>query len=141
MVTERAPVARWCLSEQCYFMDDTGMIFGKADSVSGVEYSGLLTGDPEGQVFLDGGFPLLADFVARLPRATARTPVSVLIDENNDVDVAFQEGGVLKFNRTGDRTALLDTITTTFASKQFKSGASFDYADFRFGNKVYVKWK
>lgn len=140
-VIERIPVARWCMSDQCYFMDDTGMVFAKADSVSGLAYSGLIEGDPSGQTFLDGEFAMLADFMTALPRATGRTPISALVDASDDVYVTLQEGGVIKFNLSSDLANVLANVTTTFASKQFSSGQSFDYADFRFGNKVYVKWK
>jgi cell division septal protein FtsQ len=140
-VTERTPSARWCSDTQCYFMDDAGMIFTSAASVTGVAYSGLVTGDPTGQTYLGGGFPALATFIGMLPRATGRTPVSAAVDASNDVTVTFQEGGTIRFNRMSDLTSVLANVTATFASAQFKSGKAFDYADFRFGSKVYVKWK
>jgi hypothetical protein len=142
-VTERTPVARWC-SDVCYFIDDAGMIFAPADSVAGVAYGGGFAASssaPIGQIFLNGGFPALADFIAKLPSATGHTPVSVSVDPADDVAVALDTGGLVKFNRSQDFASLIDSITTTFASKQFKSGTAFEYADFRFGASVYVKWK
>lgn len=139
-LTERVPVARWC-SGTCYFMDEGGMIFAPADSVSGLVYEGPIEGDPVGQAYLDGEFPALAGFVARLDVATGLTPLSVSVDATDDVAVTFAEGGSMRFSRMQDLASLEDSIRTTFASKQFAAHQALDYVDFRFGSSVYVKWK
>lgn len=143
-VTERAPKARWCPLaevEGCYLMDASGNVFALADSVAGIAYRGRIDGDPLGQTFLDGEFPALEGFVARVPRATGRTVASVSVDADDDVEVVLDGGGVVRFARASDLERVIGNVAVTFGSKQFASGAPFEYADFRFGDKVYVKWK
>lgn len=139
-VTERAPAARWC-GDECYFVDESGVIFAPAESVSGIQYRGSVNGTPVGQTYLDGGFPTLADFVGKLGSGIGRTIERVTVSADDDVSVVFADGGEVRFDRADIGDALLNTIVTTFHSKGFMTDRPLDYADFRFGQKVYVKWR
>jgi hypothetical protein len=50
------------------------------------------------------------------------------------------QGGTLKFVRTADRPVLLDNIASIFSARGLSASETLDYADFRFGDKVYVKF-
>jgi hypothetical protein len=54
--------------------------------------------------------------------------------------LTFVEGGTLRFVRTGDTGATLANIASVFGSETFRSDRLFEYADFRYGDKVYVKF-
>ena len=145
-VTERTPRALWCSRDEdavsCYLMNESGFIFDKASGGEQyVEYFGAIGGEPIGSTFLAGGFYQLDTFVIAVAKAANRTAVSVLVDENDDVEVTFAEGGTLKFVRTADQKETINNIASVFASRKFNTDEKLEYADFRFGNKVYVKFR
>lgn len=147
-LVEREPHALWCSSVEsdspCYLMDEQGFVFAKTNSneQNFVLYSGNVHGEPLSQTYLEGTYPKLASFVQNLITATNRKPLSVTVDEHNDVVVAFEDGGEVRFTADRADEALLDNIASVFASRRFQSDDEIlEYADFRFGNKIYVKFK
>ena len=142
-IEERDAIAVWCSMEStsspCYQMDDQGLLFatveGSGDTL--VYRSSTLS---MGDTFLAGDFPKLSSFVGKLAATTGRTPTTVTVDGNDDVFVTFKEGGELRFTRAFDPDALVANVTSVFSSKRFSTGEPFVYVDFRFGNKVYVKF-
>ena len=146
-ITERTPVAEWCsnpgTSSPCYLLDNGGFVFApqRVQGSSFVVYGGGLTGDPLGQTYLSGEFQSIQEFVQDLKKVTERNPKTVLIDEHDDVSVTFKEGGELRFAVESANGTLLDNIASVFASRRFHSDDILEYADFRFGNKIYVKFE
>lgn len=147
-ISERTPVALWCAqgTEEapgaCYFTDETGFIYMVASgSDAYVRYGGGIESDPVGSVFLSGKFPALHAFVEETAKTLSRSTESVSVEPNSDVTMAFLGGGELKFVMSEDATSTLDNIASVFASQKLKGRTDFEYADFRFGNKVYVKFK
>jgi hypothetical protein len=145
-ITDRQPDALWCEGEEavgaCYFMDEEGVVFLRAETESSLlRFGGALSGDPLRQSYLAGSYASLSGFLKKLNGATGRTPERVFVDSNEDVSVFFKEGGVVLFTKGGVDDALLDNIASVFVSRRLKDDATLDYADFRFGNKVYVKFK
>lgn len=141
-VTERTPVALWCAGADgaCYLIDGGGFVFSQTDTGEGyVRYFGALVGDPIGQTFPD--FATLHAFIEETAQTIQQAPESVTVDPNDDVAVLLADGGILKFVKTDDTRAILDNIASVFASQSFQEGREFEYADFRYGNKVYVKFK
>lgn len=144
-VIEREPVALWCTDGEgsmCYLMDKEGFIFSEApaDTALYVRFSGVVLGDPIGSRYLEGDFSSFKSFVEQVSSTAHRTPRSVLVEDNEDVSITFVQGGVLKFVRTDDPDITLDNIASVFASRRLDTNERLDYADFRFGNKVYVKF-
>ena len=141
-VVEREPAARGCREGGCFLMDAEGVLFAYAGSgdQAWLTYRGASAGEL-GNTYLGGGFPALHALVGTLSSSTGRTPASVSVDEHDDVTVRFAEGGEIRFVREADQAALLENISSTFVSRKFKDREAFEYADFRFGNSVYVKWK
>lgn len=147
-LTERTPAALWCASfastSPCYVMDDGGFVFAKADSEQSADllaYLGNLSGDPLAATFLHGDYEPLDTFVGDIGHATERDLFAVSIDENDDVTVFFKSGGELRFARKDMSDVLLESIASVFASDRFHSDDTLEYADFRFGNKIYVKFE
>ena len=162
-ITERTPAALWCpgipageisaedaatgtpaaANEDCYRMDGKGFIFATATpDMAFVKYFGDVSGGPVGSTYLSGDFASLDGTVAGIASSLQQTPEEVLADPSGtDVSVAFDSGGVLRFIRTTDRATILENVASVFASQSFKDHQNFDYIDFRFGDKVYVKFK
>lgn len=144
---ERVVTALWCdgatPEETCYSIDKNGFIFASAtDVASMVRFYGALEGVPIGSTYLSGGFTSLNTLVTGIASSIHRTPDTVTVDAvSNDVELAFADGGVLKFVRTSNQQTTLENIASVFASQSFKGNKEFEYADFRFGDKVYIKFK
>ncbi len=144
-ITERKAVGVWCADTSnaeapCYFIDKTGFIFDTGSAGAFITFSGKVEGGPVGVAFLGDRFGSLFSFITDVREATKRNPKSVTVDEFGDVEVTFDEGGSLKFALAASQKDTLDNIASVFASRRFLSGEKLDYADFRFGNKVYVKF-
>jgi hypothetical protein len=127
----------------CYLMDADGFIFAPSATTTGyMRYYGGLSINPVGSTYLGGGFASLQGELQDIAGSIHRTPTETLVDNNGtDVSVVFAEGGVLRFVRTADPQSTVENIASVFASQSFQQNANFDYADFRFGDKVYVKFK
>ncbi len=142
-ITERIARALWCEqgSSDCYFMDEEGYVYARSPShAEYIRFSGMLAENRVGATYLDGSFAPLFDLVRNIEDVTNRTALTVHVDETNDVFLAFKDGGVLRFVRTNEKREALDNIASVFASGKLNEGAPFEYADFRFGDKVYVKY-
>lgn len=166
-VEERAPAALWCrpaspsaptagpaaepeelaaaTSARCFLMDEDGFVFAPAQGDTAPaelpRFLGKLSADPLGETYLSGSLGTLRIFLDKLARAAKRTPGEVLVDEHDDVYVRFAEGGEVRFTRADQSDALLDNIASVFASSRFDAGDTLEYADFRFGSKIYVKFE
>ena len=143
-VTERTPSALWCgaaTSTECYLMDGDGYVFMKGSEPGLATYRGSLDYPPVGSQYLGGKFATLNTFMRKFNEASGRTPTSVSVDKNGDVFIALAGGGEVRTTLSGVGDALLANVTSVFESSKFKSGATFQYVDFRFGGNVYVKWK
>ncbi len=156
-VEERTPVALWCAGAapdggsasstpqgSCSEMDKGGFVFADAQpSDSFVHFYGdLSTNAPIGSTYMGGDFAALNTLVQNIGTAINHVPESVAFDSaTKDVSLAFADGGVLKFVEAGDTQSTLENIASVFASQNFKTHKAFEYVDFRFGDKVYVKFK
>ncbi|XKT74196.1 MAG: cell division protein FtsQ/DivIB [Patescibacteria group bacterium UBA2163] len=145
-VVERKPDALWCAhasSSPCYLMDEDGFVFVRAphEYPELVRYQGTLDGDIPA-VFLSGAYPELTRFIDDVGEVTKRSVDRVVRDEHGDVFVFFEEaGGELRFVHNDASDLLLQNIASVFAAPRFHASTTpLEYADFRFGKKVYVKF-
>lgn len=144
---DRTPSALWCTSFEegapCYFLDENGLVFTRAADVpSGLlVFSGELSDQPLGEHYLAGAYANIVSLLSNIQTATRRTPEKVSIDAHDDISVFFKEGGEVRFTQKNADNFLLDNIASVFASRRFKTDEQLDYADFRFGSKVYVKFR
>jgi len=146
-VTEYVPDALWCTGfeegSSCYFMNESGFVFTPTQEKANglLRFSSGRDSVTVGERYLDGEYERLRAFVENLTVATSRTPERISINEHNDVSVSFVEGGEVRFTLENTDDTLLDNIASVFASRRFQSDELFEYADFRFGNKIYVKFQ
>ncbi|MBV9349395.1 MAG: FtsQ-type POTRA domain-containing protein [Patescibacteria group bacterium] len=147
-VTERKPAALWCNTPtesptaSCYAVDSGGFIFVKdPGDPTLVRYYGMIEGEPIGTRYLNGNFRPLSQTVADIAASLNRTPETVSVDPQGNVALDFKEGGELRFTESANRQLMMEDIASVFASEDFKTHPQFEYVDFRFGDKVYVKFK
>ncbi len=131
----------------CYFLDENSLIFTKAPDFSGNVffryYKHLVGEDLIGQQFMPANdFKEMNFFLASLIEIGLKPIVFNVIDEN-DFEVKLESGGKILFGKKQSLSSIFDNIQSVFESEEFdKDNLSIlDYADFRFGNKVYFKFK
>jgi cell division septal protein FtsQ len=144
-VSERDPVAKWCAvnatTTPCYMLDAGGTLFITEDAYPGRDFVVFYgEGLTLGALFLDGEFPELYAFLMALQPIIQKTPYEVVIDTHQDVYVRFSEGGELRFEQGAETALLLDDVVSIFSADRLQRNEPFEYVDFRFGNKVYVKF-
>lgn len=152
---ERKPFALWCDKESvdednedsCYFLDEDGFIFTKAPTFSGNVYfryfSVLPDGDPVGQQFMSKDeFQRMIFFLSSISEI-GLTPVGLDEVDDEDYEMHLEEGGKIIFGQNQNLSFVFDNIQSVFESDEFDEEdlPNLDYADFRFGNKVYFKFK
>lgn len=147
-IEERTPVALWCganvnVTSECYSVDATGFVFAEANEDTAlIHFYGDVGEHPIGTTYLDGGFASLHTLVKDIGTTIERAPKAVATDTTTkDVVLTFADGGILKFVQTTNDQATLENVASVFASQSFKKNKQFEYVDFRFGDKVYVKFK
>lgn len=164
-LSERDPSALWCgikmlssvIDETCYYVDDSGFVFGKAPTFSGVAYmkfygkGNLKPEDPIGGYFVSGDiFKKIFDIH------------EILIKYDKNISNVFlNDEGTLQFSGTKKCKILFDieqplasfetNIDAVFSSSDWAHGSAepsekspcdqLEYLDFRFGNKVYYREK
>lgn len=140
-VVEEEPAALWC-SETCFFMNADGYVFAETRLENDyVIYKGLLENRPVDQVYLDGAFPTLVDVVSDVSAVAGMTPSVVSVDSHGDVNLSFTNGVYVLFVLDDPRDALLEAVHSIFTSEKVLAGRRIEYADFRFGNKIFVKFE
>ncbi|NBD74136.1 hypothetical protein GVX82_03800 [Patescibacteria group bacterium] len=152
-LTERTPAALWCgdivpVGERpghCYFMDGRGFIYARAPTFSGDPferfYGPLTHGTPEGQQFVaPAEFVRLRAFWEEL-RARAVPIESVLIVDEENLELYHEAGPRLLVSRTDDLAEVAAAIPLVLANERLAGEALAEvaYIDLRFGNKVYLK--
>lgn len=149
-VSERVAVALWCkdqadtsnpTTDNCFLMDENGYVFDKGYVEGLIRYRGRIEENPVGKKYLDGTFKNFATQIDELEKATKRTIVTATVNEHDDVTATFKEGGEIIFRLSPEYQELMDNVSSVFSSSRFSSGERLEYADFRFGNKVYVKFE
>lgn len=151
-IEERKPYALYCgdyvsTTTSCYFLDEDGLIFTKAPDFSGnvfLRYFGVL--DKEdligGQFMPSKDFKEINFFLTSLSKINI-VPIAFSVLDENDFEVHLENGGKILFGRAQNLSDVYENIQSVFDSEDFNKDnlPNLDYADFRFGNKVYFKFK
>ena len=152
-VRERSPFALWCQSidsADCFYLDDDGLIFSVAPVFSNnifLKFAGgqiSASSSPIGKNFLSNDeFRQLNFFLDSLtPLGLMPISLEVGIDE---YQIYLKNGGRLIIGAADDLSKVLENLKTIFHSenlkKAFARGGAIDYIDFRYGNKVFYKFK
>lgn len=145
-VVEREPKALWCQGDQCYFMDQTGVVYAYSNGEEKfVSYRGRTEGESLPRQYLTeevfGSLFALADAISqKLPD----TPVEgVAVDAQLDAEATLSNGFALKFALGDAGGDVFERFSLALTSGPFlENGLSdFQYLDLRFGDKLYYKLK
>lgn len=157
-LTEREPFALWCgreilkekSDESCAYLDEGGFVFAKAPHFSGnayFEFYGkglLLDGDPVGHNFLP---PVSYQHILQVKEELESFevhPIKIFVAEDGGAFFTEAGGYGIRFNVDQDVSVLESNMQAVFRSSSWGDIARssvLEYLDFRFGNKVYYKYK
>lgn len=159
LITERKPVAIWCgedhrapkrpSEDNCYFLDETGLLFRAAPQLSGhgylTAYGTLNDRKPEivGSQFRDfTTLTFLTRIRALLSQANIPT-IEVRALPHGDYKLILQEGGEIIFNDSQDPGTLVSDLSVAVAAEAGplhdpRVRSRIKYVDMRFDGKVYI---
>lgn len=163
-VKERASKFVWCGSSaadkeadpvpMCYFADDSGYIFDRAPSFSNPvffevesplvnEFGALRSGNPIGNFILSKeSLKKIAVFKDRLSVAGIETR-ALRVLPGEDYELRIKTGGKIIFNGKQNFDIVLENLSAALGVSDLNKaidGASLQYIDLRFGNKVFYKF-
>lgn len=153
-VTERRPSYVWCAGKpardgekDCYFLDIRGYIFAQAPTFSGNAFfafhGGDLPADPVGSQFIDPtNFKNITSFIESLEPLKIRSS-ALLVRSDGVFELYLEKGGRIIFKEAEDYGGLFSSIASVDGTTHLFSGkgtSELDYADFRFGNKIFYKF-
>lgn len=157
-LTEREPFALWCgrditevsADDPCAYIDDQGFVFAKAPHFSENAYfefygKGILPeGNPIGHDFLPlASYQNILKIKERLESFRA-SPVKIAVADDGSAEFTEKGGYSIRFNIDDSLASLEANMQAVFREKKWgntASAGSLEYLDFRFGNKVYYKYK
>lgn len=145
-VVEREPKSLWCMGDDCYLMDQEGVVYAHAGQTEGfVKYHGATQGQRLPRQYLNADqFEALFSLVDALSQKVATSRIeTVSIDNHADVEAEFDNGFTLKFalgDASGD-TFERFSVALTAGPFLEHSLEEFLYLDLRFGDKLYYKLK
>ncbi len=146
-VRERLAFALWCRgAEDCFLMDESGMIFASATDNNGklLKYYGIVDGEPIGKKFGEEFFPELSVFIGKM-RGLGLQAVAVKVIDKTLAKIDFEDGSYLMFLPfEKNKEALFTNIELFVNNLRTKNGGSipaFEYIDARYGNKIFFKIK
>lgn len=150
---ERSPKALWCdsaVSENCYFLDDQGLIFSAYYHLDDTAidfikfYSASAVVDPINHQFVSSEyFAKLIDFAGKL-KSVGFTVLSFSERQDADFEVKLSGGQRIIFSKDANFDTVLQNFKTLLGNSEFSVDKGFkrvDYLDLRFGNKVFYKTK
>jgi len=148
-VKERKPFSLWCgnnllKTEDCYFMDETGYIFGVAPIFSGnafvKNFGGISSNFPIGENFLN---PLtyleLNKFIDSISGLGFRS--GTLFYNGDDFSLVLENGIEIKFSDKIGFQSAFDNLSSAINANQIDlalGSEKIKYVDLRFGDKVLV---
>lgn len=158
-VAERKPNSIWCANKDdsaenknsCYFLDKDGMIFSNAPDFSGgtyFHYYGLIgTSTPIGKIYFSSvKFKEINSFLNSL-KGLGVNISEFHAETENDYEIYLEDGSRIIFDdkQPFEKTlANLESILSEIGigkGLSTSSSVKLDYADLRFGNKVFYKTK
>lgn len=157
-LTEREPFALWCGREilvkeadkSCFYLDNQGFVFARTPHFSGNMYfefygKGIL---PENESIGHDFLPFSSyQHIFKIKEhleSFKESPMEIVVADDGSAEFTEKGGYKIRFNLDGDISALLSNMQAVFRSNLWGTAASsggFEYLDFRFGNKVYYKYK
>lgn len=152
-IEERKPVGVWCEggdSAKCFFIDEKGVLFQTAPSITGsvyFKYEGMLESgtstNPLLATFLpEFQFKKLNEFAAGIKSRREFTPIGFVRTKDSEGSVVTAEGVLLRIALNKDLDAVAINLTSALNASSLKDPgvrSTLEYIDLRFGNSLYYK--
>jgi hypothetical protein len=147
-VAERQPDALYCVSTDCFFMDESGYIFSEAPDFSGGVYTTYVM-EPaldlplRKRIMSEERFRDLKPFIAALADLDIRPERFVIRDDEYHLELP--SGGEVIMKAGADLDLSLSNLESFLTSSNISKEQNFLdrvlYIDMRFGNKIFYKFR
>ncbi len=134
----REPVAFWCLAE-CFLVDQSGIAF-QTDELFTDKLVRVKNGEKPDigkTILVPGGFDFLMKLIQELDNFGFKT-VEAKVSEG-DYFLRHESGAELRFGSVGKPRSIAEVFYVI--KKEIGDISSLDYADLRYGKKVFIKRK
>jgi cell division septal protein FtsQ len=152
-LSERKPSYVWCAghpetsgTKDCYFLDESGLIFSSAPQFSGnayVAFYGIVKDEnPIGSMYLARDVFKDFDRLIEFLNSKDAHPYALVASEDGLYELYLERGGKLLFKSGQDMAVLISNVELIMKNTELfskKNASKLQYIDFRFGNKVYYK--
>ncbi len=143
-IKEYNPVAVWCSGEECYYINDSGLVFIKTSfdyDKNLVKFHDWIHDDPLGKIYTDAEtfkkMMTLINLVAKVPLKV----VSVNTEDGLTFFLYTDSNTRLLYEINDDPEEVANNLNTVIEKDAINRAQlnNIDYIDLRFGNKVYYK--
>lgn len=143
-IQEYNPVAVWCSGENCYYLNDSGLVFIKAPfdyDKNLVQFHDWIHDDPLGKTYTDAEtfkkMMTLINLVAKVPLKI----ISVNTEDGLTFFLYTDSNTRLLYEINDDPEEVANNLNTVIEKDAINRAQlnNIDYIDLRFGNKVYYK--
>lgn len=143
---EYRPQALWCPSieaTECFFIDQTGLAFAPAPTLSGAAFVRYVADEPPAQGHYMAERMLLDDsvqFTTLLENELSLFVTHIEAFGDYDIEYYVSGGGRIKVSQDIPMLDSFNNLKTILSSEDFAhlEPGSFNYVDLRFGDKVFV---
>ncbi len=157
-VEERKPFAVWCdsvayndvptFSDDCYLMNEHGLIFATAPQFSGAiyitYYGNISAKDPIGQTYMQESDLLAVHGFVESVHELGFAVDKVYVHDDGDIDVYTKHGGKIFVSLRTSLDAALEHLGSLMSDRTTIPDTqvffeTLDYIDLRFGKKIFFK--
>jgi hypothetical protein len=140
-ITEYEKTALWC-NQECYFLNEDGMAFAKAESYQKLPvFQGLERDSYLNQNYLEKEyFKNIMTLISLLQEMTIEIK-NIKSDDGDSFVLATEIGLNLLYDKKGDPVEVANNLNALIKKDaiNFAQLKNIEYIDLRFGNKVYYK--
>jgi hypothetical protein len=141
-----AAAQRSTATGECYFMDESGLVFGPASVFDGsvyMRYYGSVGKEVIGSHYLPPERFQTYQLLLQAFEESGIEPTGMTIEANGDVAVFLETGGKIAFNDEQDLNRVVENLRTVLDASEFdeRGLSELHYIDLRFGNEVYYKFE
>lgn len=144
-IKERQIFAFICRDNNCFYLDDEGMLFSRAPLIAGnivmevAASSTVMQNVYLGQKISQESFGTISGLVKKFEEVFHEKPSKVILKNDNVFEFLLASGLRIIFDSEIDFQKIFRNLN--IALQNIKEKEKLDYIDLRFGNKVYYKFK
>lgn len=138
-IIERSPVAFWCKEEDCFSLDEEGIIFAKGEKKEGLVIKSNKKVNLFEKIIEKEKLEDILKIYKELKNSF--TIEEIFISEKEKITVKGREGWEIYFNQDNVDEQIINLKAVIQEKIPLEKINELQYIDLRFGNKIYFKYK